>query len=207
VAKNEKISVNGYTIPSGKGGVAVRRACEIIVKTPGIKQTDLLDAAAAFSRLNHSTAAWVTSPGQDGKPSPASCLWERRKEGRNFHCYPNEFTEKVGDSELFAIEELIKEAVSLTRQLGNQRRPSWIGSIKPGDLVRAEPISSHYEYTPITGIFLGWSFDDGQVFDTPSDISGRLDSGAQFAGSIYPVVLSGDRRLRAVAVWIRAVGP
>lgn len=204
MAKNAKLTINGYVIPGGKGGLAVRRACELIVKTPGIKQTDLLEVITEFARLNTSTASWITSPSSKGKASPSTALWERRKEGRGFRCYPNEFTHQLGDSEILKIEDLVRDAVEATCRIGWDPRPSWIDTIKPGALVRFEQMSGPSgAWPPETGIFLGWSFKSGSIFGHPNDLLGRVDTGVQFARHIYPVVLFGGAPEAATSAWIR----
>ena len=104
----EKTIVNGYTVPGGYSGVAVRRACEVILNHPGISQKDLLEVATMCSGLASSTAGWIVSPGNpwNGK-SPATRLWERRKSDV-FRCYPNEFTDKVTGSDDAIREELLR---------------------------------------------------------------------------------------------------
>ena len=94
-AKKNYDVVGGYKIPGARGGAAVRRACEIIVAEPGIAQSDLLKRVTGFANINLSTAGWITSPAAN---SPAGILWERRKVGRSFHCYPNEYTPTVTGS-------------------------------------------------------------------------------------------------------------
>jgi len=104
----EKTNVNGYTVPGGYSGVAVRRACEVILNHPGISQKDLLEVATMCSGLASSTAGWIVSPGNpwNGK-SPATRLWDRRKSDV-FRCYPNEFTDKVTGSDDAIREELLR---------------------------------------------------------------------------------------------------
>lgn len=81
--------IAGFRVPGGSSGAAVRKACEIVLAQPGIRQTKLLEDAVKFSRLNFSTAGWITSP---GPKSPATILWDRRKVDGVFCCFPNEFT-------------------------------------------------------------------------------------------------------------------
>lgn len=108
----DKFIVNGYSVPTGYSGVAVRRACELVVERPGITQKELLDEAVRFSGLNFSTAGWLTSP---GPKSPATILWDRRKEGV-FKCYPNEFTDKVLGAQEAILEELIRFSLSTCKK-------------------------------------------------------------------------------------------
>lgn len=89
MAKKEHLVINGYRVPGGGGGIAVRRACETVLANPGIKQSELLREAVTFSTINFSTAGWITSP---GPKSPACILWDRRKVDGVFCCFPNEFT-------------------------------------------------------------------------------------------------------------------
>jgi len=138
----QRIVVNGYPVPTGFSGVAVRRACELVVASPGIRQADLLDAAVRFSGLNYSTAGWITSP---GPKSPATILWDRRKEDV-FRCYPNEHTEKVVGAQGALNEEKRLLAVRLYK--------SWKYRPKLGDLVKSE---THR----VEGVFLGYSYFDG----------------------------------------------
>jgi len=43
----QRIVVNGYPVPTGFSGVAVRRACELVVASPGIRQADPTRPTAA----------------------------------------------------------------------------------------------------------------------------------------------------------------
>ena len=143
----EQLVVNGYKVPGGYSGAAVRRACELIIENPGITQKEVLDAAVGFSGLNYSTAGWITSP---GPKSPATILWDRRKEGV-FRCYPNEHTEKVlGAQEAFN-EEFIRCAVKKYKSM--KYHPT------VGDLIEVIKFSE--------GVFIGYSFyglhEDGSI--------------------------------------------
>ena len=97
--------VNGYKVPTGASGVAVRKACELITARPGISQKEVLETAVRFSGLNFSTATWITSP---SSKSPTGFLWDRRKEG-TFKCYPNQFTSQVVGSVEHLREHLLKD--------------------------------------------------------------------------------------------------
>jgi hypothetical protein len=101
----EKLIVNGYRVPTGASGVAVRKACELILANPGISQKEVLEAAVRFSGLNHSTATWITSP---SSKSPVGFLWTRQKEG-TFKCYPNEWTHQVVGSLEALRAEMLKD--------------------------------------------------------------------------------------------------
>ena len=138
--------IGGYTVPGGKGGAAVAQACQLILQNPGIKQGDIHEQAAHWAGLNHSTANWLTSP---GSKSPAAILWDRRKEGRGFRCYPNEHTDKLGDPRIRLRQELLKE---FDREWGNSGRPN------PGELVRVR----NYGGTSEVGLLLGFSLFRGQ---------------------------------------------
>lgn len=121
----EKTIVNGYTVPGGYSGVAVRRACEVILNHPGISQKELLEVATMCSGLASSTAGWIVSPGNpwNGK-SPATRLWDRRKSDV-FRCYPNEFTDKVTGSDDAILEELLR----WTAWACKKNRPPVVGGL------------------------------------------------------------------------------
>ena len=138
--------IGGYKVPGGKGGAAVARACQLILQNPGIKQGDIHEQAAHWAGLNHSTANWITSPGSN---SPAAILWDRRKEGRGFRCYPNEHTDKLGDPRIRLRQEILKE---FDREWGNSGRPN------PGELVRVRNYGGTFE----VGLLLGFSLFRGQ---------------------------------------------
>lgn len=122
--------INDYKIPGGKGGLAVRIACDLIVKNPGIKQGDLLQKAASIADLNTSTAGWITSPSDK---SPAEKLWTRKKEGRGYRLYPNEWTPGVAETAPQAYLDSIKESV----EKANNRLTNSLGRpLRQGDLIR-----------------------------------------------------------------------
>jgi len=150
----ERLVVNEYIVPGGMGGVAVRRACEFVLANPGVSQKDLLEEAVRYSGINFGTAGWITSPGNpwNGK-SPATRLWDRRKEGV-FKCYPNEHTEKVGGAESALFNEIM-----------NQTRLSFRGvKYRPavGDLVALTAAIDGKVYAE--GLFIGYSF--GRMSDS-----------------------------------------
>jgi hypothetical protein len=146
----ERLVVNGYIVPGGYGGVAVRRACETILENPGITQKDLLQEAVRFSGINFSTAGWITSP---GPKSPATILWDRRKEG-TFKCYPNEHTEGVVGAEAALFDEIMNGVRLQLR--GVVYRPV------PGELVSFLDIDG----TPYsTGLLIGYSFGRHNLSD------------------------------------------
>ena len=117
--------VNGYKVPTGASGVAVRKACELITESPGISQKEVLEAAVRFSGLNFSTATWITSP---SPKSPAGLLWDRRKEG-TFKCYPNQFTSQVVGSVEHIRDHILKDL-----------RKSWPDRLPlNGEVVRIAP--------------------------------------------------------------------
>ena len=105
MAKVKEI-IGGYTVPGGRGGAAVAYACQLVLQRPGIKQGDIHAEASYWSGLNHSTASWIASP---GAKSPAGILWDRRKEGRGFKCYPNELTDKLGDPRIRLQADLLRD--------------------------------------------------------------------------------------------------
>ena len=138
--------IGGYNVPGGKGGAAVARACQLILQNPGIKQGDIHEQAAHWSGLNHSTANWITSP---GSKSPAAILWDRRKAGRGFRCYPNEHTDKLGDPRPRLRTEILKD---FDREWASAGRP------QPGQLVR---IMSWDKSSSEIGLLLGFDLTRG----------------------------------------------
>jgi hypothetical protein len=182
----EHLVVNGYKVPGGYGGIAVRRACETVIANPGITQKDLLQDAVRFSGINFSTAGWITSP---GPKSPATLLWDRRKEGV-FKCYPNEHTEGVGGSQEAIIDEFIR---STKRNLNAVKfRP------KPGDLVRCSQWTAEGE-----GIFIGYQLgQESRNFGIRNTVDEWLNERPAVDANdrIWSVVLlNGDDR--PVRVW------
>jgi hypothetical protein len=151
----ERLVVNEYIVPGGFGGVAVRRACELILERPGIAQKHVLEEAVRYSGINFSTAGWLTSPGNpwNGK-SPATRLWDRRKEGV-FSCYPNEHTEKVVGAESALFDEIMNQTRLSFR--GVKYRP------KVGDLVALTAAIDDSVYAE--GLFIGYSFGKMQLND------------------------------------------
>ena len=146
----EHLVVNGYRVPGGFSGVAVRRACEMVAAVPGVTQKELLQAAVQYSGLNGSTAGWITSP---GPKSPAGLLWDRNKEGV-FKCYPNKFTDGVVGAQAALFDEIMNSTCLQLR--GVDYRPV------PGDLVSFNDISG----TPYsTGLFIGYSFGRHELSD------------------------------------------
>jgi len=146
----ERPVVNGYVVPGGFGGVAVRRACEFILEQPGVAQGHVLEEAVRYSGINYGNASWITSPGNpwNGK-SPATRLWDRRKEG-TFKCYPNAFTDQVVGAEAALFDEIMNQTRLSFR--GVKYRP------KVGDLVVAHN-SLGLPYAQ--GIFIGYSLTRG----------------------------------------------
>ena len=71
--------INGYKIPSGRSGNAVRYGAHLLSENPGMKMSEFLPAVAKFSNLNESHAGWLTSA-KIG--SPATTLWRRQHEGQ-----------------------------------------------------------------------------------------------------------------------------
>jgi hypothetical protein len=111
--KKEKTTVGGWTVPGGKAGIAVRKACELVTSNPGISQAELLMLAVEFSGTNRAHMTWLTSPdAKRPERSPVGRLWERRKEG-TWRCYPNSVTSQLSGSlealRAYRLEEVRKE--------------------------------------------------------------------------------------------------
>lgn len=155
----DKLIVNGYSLPRGYGGVAVRRACELILAHPGIAQKDLLPEAAKFAGLNLSTAGWITSP---GPKSPAGILWERRKE-TIFRCYPNEHTEKAVGAQTALLNEKIAQP--------KRRWAEGKLTLRVGDLVNLRPRFLQVESGGVVvGFGLGQMLPADPIFNSIDEI-------------------------------------
>ena len=179
----ERLVVNGYIVPGGYGGVAVRRACELVTLWPGISQVDLLNTSVMFSGINHGTAGWITSP---GPRSPATLLWDRRKEG-TFRCYPNEHTGKVVGAQDALVDEFFKN--SMWEYKSTKFHP------KPGDLVKSSQWGAEIE-----GIFLGYQLGERKSLRSTIDewLVERPDVGV--GERIWMVVMENGTG-RPVPIW------
>jgi len=150
--RSEKITVGGWTVPGGKAGIAVRRACELIIANPGISQSSLLEQIVEYSGSNRAHATWITSPdSKDPERSPTGKLWTREKEGRGFRCWPNAFTSQLSGSlealRAYRLEEVRKEF----RSAG--------GLPAPGSRVIVQVVGWG-AMEPRRGIFLGVTWGD-----------------------------------------------
>ena len=188
MAKKNALIIGGYKIPGGYGGAAVLKACEIIRNEPGIKQGDLLERVTRWAGLNYSTATWINTP---GPKSPSGLLWERRKEGRGYKCYPNAHTESTPDARI-ALKEVIVAEINKSR--------NFAGWPVPGDLVTwTYRYSSDSEPEVKTALLLGLSFTwrsgkhENEIFrswDVIEDIS-FYDRGSFY---LHAEVLLGNQR-------------
>lgn len=66
-----------FTVPRGNGGLAIRFMCDFLKANPGATRDALLRAACDASTLNYSTAGWLVSPDQPGRPSPVGNIISR----------------------------------------------------------------------------------------------------------------------------------
>ncbi len=192
MAKKESLVFNGYRIPGGKGGAAVLFACKLIRQNPGIKQAQLINMVTQWAGLNLSTAGWITSPGDK---SPAEILWERRKEGRGFKCYPNEHTPDI-DPRLYIRDVVTKEFDK-----------NWHQSGAPvvGDLVKVVNYTGNHEIGMLVGfnVYRSRSRSDEAI---PSRES--LDDLSHYelgAFSVQPIVMIGQARRVCVTQWVSRV--
>ena len=182
----EHLIINGFRVPGGFSGVAVRRACETVLANPGIPQTQLLQEAVRYSGINLGTAGWITSP---GPKSPATLLWDRRKEG-TFKCYPNEHTDKVVGAQDALFDEFVKTTTRVFMDV--KFRPN------PGDLVRVSQWAAEGE-----GIFLGYQLgQDYRRFGIRNTVEEWIaERPAVEAGDrIYAIVLQNSNG-RPAQVW------
>jgi hypothetical protein len=161
--RDPKLVIGGYNVPSGAGRVAVAAAIYLIKQNPGVKQVDVQKHAVRFSGLNSSTAGWVTSP---GVKSPATILWDRRKEGV-FRCYPNENTALFNLDPVQLASDICKRemAESIQVKVGDLVQVKTYRATEPGILVGFRlyggwDFQQFSKGTPVSGIFTDPSFLD-----------------------------------------------
>jgi len=160
-----RIVVNGYSLPWGFSGVAVRRACELVLSQPGIPQSELMEKSAYFANISTSNSTWLVSPGEK---SPALKLWHRERSGKRFLCYPNEFTsELIGAHEARAFEWTSRHRNHLVQ-----------GDIVPkeGDIVEVKfGKFSHYPQSWVHALFLGWNSGSGAKASTLVELGEKVE--------------------------------
>lgn len=193
----EKLVIGGYTVPGGWGGIMVRRACELVLESPGIRQKDLLTHSCLYANLNLGTAGWLVSP---GPKSPACILWDRRdpNKGRGFECFPNELTELCTG----ASAEAQKLWVSHTRK-GIERN----ADLAAGSLCRLRDFDSSGSPRETYASFHGWRHSEGSV--THSDLGELLDLSKPYKqGYIQPVFMTteGEMSWYSAIVFFRSGG-
>lgn len=127
--------INDYKIPGGLGGLAVRFACHLIMKEPGIMQSELLKRAVSYSGLNLSTAGWLTSPSDK---SPACKLWNREKSGRAFRLYPNEHTQAIAQTLVDKRRENTSEKVQKAKK---SQVSKFARELRQGDILELDHLS------------------------------------------------------------------
>lgn len=177
MAKNQHVVINGYRIPGGRGGVAVLKACQMVRQNPGIKQTELIGHVTSWANLNLSTSGWITSP---GPKSPAGILWDRRKEGRGFRCYPNAATPDLDPR--VPLRDIVRREFDLI--WGDAGRP------EVGDMV----ILTHYQGGApgiVTGFSVWHKWHKAHVYFEGRDSLDVLENYDRGDFRIHPVVLSG----------------
>ena len=161
--RDPKLVIGGYSVPGGAGRIAVAAAVDLIKRYPGVKQVDVQKHAVRFSGLNGSTAGWVTSP---GVKSPATILWDRRKEDV-FRCFPNENTALFDLDPVQVASDLCKRemAESIRVKIGDLVQVKTYQSTKSGILVGFRlhgnwEFQKLYKGTQVAGIFTDPSFLD-----------------------------------------------
>jgi len=189
MAKKESLVFNGYRIPGGKGGAAVIRACQLIRAEPGIKQADLIYSVTQWAGLNRSTAGWITSPGDK---SPAEILWDRRKEGLGFKCYPNEHTPDL-DPRTFLRDVVSKEFDKAWAETGR---------VLPGELVNVTRWGGGHD----VGMLLGFNIHRSRMAAEHTITSrAEIDNLELYDKGIFglhPCVLVPSGRMTAVMGWL-----
>lgn len=134
-------TINGYRVPDGRGAVAIAKACQLIMQQPGIQQRDLLHHVNEWMKTSQD---WL---GASSAKSPAGHLWERKKVGRSYRLYPNDFTAEMGDPRLYAAALSVKYI-----------EKDWkaAGCPQPGDLVMYMRPTMSEDFPPELCIFLGF---------------------------------------------------
>lgn len=152
--------INGFKIPGGKGGLAVRIAANLIAKNPGIKQAELLSRACNQAEMNLSTSGWITSPGDK---SPAMKLWTRKKEGRGFCLYPNEWTQEAAQSLGGAFLDYVNKNAAKSRL----DLDKWFGrEPRVGDLFQLDNLDDYH--SGCRGVLIGFKVTSKLPAETPS---------------------------------------
>lgn len=141
--------LGGYRVPNGASGAAVRRACELIISNPGIRQSELLEQVVQFSSLNMSTAGWITSPSDK---SPAGILWSRKKDGRYFCCYPNDLTPQCTGS--------VKALMGVWRKMPINCDWDFASTLSIGDVVIRKSDGAFFVFHGWTHRYTGETFKD-----------------------------------------------
>lgn len=192
MAKKESLVFNGYRIPRGKGGAAVARACQLVRDQPGIKQVDIINHVTQWAGLNLSTAGWIASPGDK---SPAEILWDRRKEGRGFKCYPNEHTPDLDP------RELLRDVVS------KEFDKEWsdVGRPMPGELVKVTKYGGGHDIGMLLGFDIYRARMAAECTITSRAEIDNLDLYDKGIFGINPCVLVPRGRMTAVMGWLSRV--
>ena len=173
----QKTIINGYTIPSGRGGVAVRKACELLLADPGMAQTTLLEEASYYAGVSSSHSGWLVSPNDPKCPLPK--LWNRTKEGV-FRHYPNEFTEQGIGSEQAMFDLMVDTIRSAVR------KSPYIPKV--GDLI---------DDSGINGLFIGYELQR-KVYTSLDEIIelGSLPGIKRMDGVFLKFIQNGNNALR-----------
>lgn len=173
--------INGFKIPGGKGGLAVRIAADLIAKNPGIKQAELLSRACNQVELNLSTSGWITSP---GCKSPAMKLWTRKKDGRSFCLYPNEWTQEVAQS----LSRVFFDYVNKNTAQDRLSLAKWFGrEPRVGDLLQLDNLDSYH--SGCRGVLIG--------FKVTSKCSAKTPSSDNFSSSIDEALITWNSAFEA----------
>jgi len=130
------------------------------MNSPGVKQGDLLKTACSLAEMNLSTSSWITAPGDK---SPAMKLWTRKKEGRGYCLYPNEWTAAAAQSLGHAFSDYTnkittRHKLDLIEWLGREPRV--------GDLFQLDDLNSYDSGS--RGVLLGFKVASKFVSETPS---------------------------------------
>lgn len=138
--RDQKLVINGYSMPGGLARIAVAAAVDLIKRNPGVKQATVLKHAIQVSGLNASTASWITS----GK-GPLGYLWTRT--GSPYQCY---LMDEAKDFDLDPIKLTAEYSKAL---FAKELKASGL-SVQPGDIVK---ITARYGQVEAPFLFLNYS--------------------------------------------------
>lgn len=168
--RDQKLVINGYSVPGGVGRIAVAAAVDLIKRNPGVRQSEVLKRSVDYSGLNMSTASWITSPGR----GPSGLLWSRS--GSPYLCFPNVGTEQFNLNPLDLAISYVKSTMSSQLQAcGLTPQPGDILELRDSGDPNNRIIADRFLFVNYTAVLPGihnssgtHSFTDISYLDSPS---------------------------------------